>query len=231
MSEACNVDEDLLFDYLAGLLTPSQRAFIEGHPACVARTKRLAAEIAVFEAALYRVTCPTSDDLVSYQEHHLDKPQARSVSDHVRHCTLCQAELALLDAIDAIPLMSDDVASRIRRQIEAFLQPALKLQFRGQAQIYATPEVVIPISLKRSTDRSLGWTLTGELMRQDGTPFPETIERILLQHVNGGDHIAEMNQDRTFVVRHLGVGTYRLIIETIDVQFIIKTLIIGNPLT
>ncbi|RRR67032.1 MAG: hypothetical protein EI684_19655 [Candidatus Viridilinea halotolerans] len=70
---------------------------------------------------------------------------------HVAVCPHCQAEMALLAALDATPLDQPGPLARVRQVVEALLQPALALQLRGQAQIYSAPQVLVTLSLRQTT--------------------------------------------------------------------------------
>lgn len=228
MDMPCDLDEAILFAYLDDQVSAEQRLAIESRPACLARVRTIAAEIAQLEALLYRVTCPDSEQLVAYQERQLEGTPLLVLRQHLDQCQRCQEELALIEALDEVPLEVPGPLARVRQVIEAVRQSALTLQLRGQAHIYTAPQVVITLSLRQMSGKAPRWMLTGALSAADGGPFLGQVEQVSLRGDEMPDQLALLEPDGTFVVRNLPAGRYQLTIVTDHEDVLIKTLTIGE---
>lgn len=227
MEPPCTLDDDILMDYNAGLLSEEQRAAVEANPACVARARRIAAELARIEAMLYRLTCPDVDTLIAYHDRQLESTNMLVIRRHVEQCDRCREELDLLAAMDATPFEEPGLLARARRVIEAAFQPALALQLRGQAHVYAAPHVTLTLSMRRIDGGALRWTLVGELSTPDGAPFEQPVEQVVASRESAPDVRAEVDADGMFIIRDLPAGEYRLTVITPDEEIVIRSLRIG----
>ena len=228
MEQPCELEDAILFDYIAGRATPQQRSAVDRSSACRQRAQVIADEVSRIEGLLYRVTCPEPARLVDYQERRLVGTPALVVLRHLEHCAFCKEDLAILAAIDAVPLEAPHPFTRIRRAVEALLQPALSLQLRGQTQTYATPDVHITLSHRRTPGGLVRWTLSGELSTPDGGPFAGVVEQVSLQDDDTPVLEAEIEDDGAFILRNLTAGRYRLVISTSDQELTIRALAIGT---
>lgn len=228
MDTPCTLDEQILLDYAAGRLSAEQRLLVEANPDCVAQAQRLAAEIAAIEASLYRLQCPDVDTLHAYYYRELEATQHLIVHRHVEGCRFCQEELALLRVMDETPLIEPSPFERVRQVVEAILQPALALQLRGQALIYAAPEVLLTLTVRRTKQGVPQWTVIGELKMPDGAPSDQPIEQVVATITDSQTITAEIDEDGVFVIRDLPPGTYRLTVYTPDKEIVIRSLQIGN---
>ncbi|ABY33326.1 MAG TPA: RNA polymerase subunit sigma-70 [Chloroflexus aurantiacus] len=228
MGTPCTLDEQILLDYAAGRLSVEQRLLVEANPDCVAQAQRLAAEIAAIEASLYRLQCPDVDTLHAYYYRELEATQHLIVHRHVEDCLFCREELALLQVMDETPLIEPSPFERVRQVVEAILQPALALQLRGQALIYAAPEVLLTLTVRRTKQGVPQWTVIGELKMPDGAPTDQPIEQVVATVTDSHTITAEIDEDGVFVIRDLPPGTYRLTVYTPDKEIVIRSLQIGN---
>jgi DNA-directed RNA polymerase specialized sigma24 family protein len=226
MNMPCALDESILFEYVVGLVSTEQRAAIESSPACLMRAQAIAAEVARIEQLLYRVDCPEPKTLIEYQERRTEGMQALVIRKHVEHCEQCKQELAILAAIDAIPLTTTSPLKRLRSVVEAMLQPAPQLGLRGQTHIYEAPQVLITLSFSQTPGGRARWTLTGELTASDGGPYEDILEVVELHSEEYASIAADLD-DGTFTLRDVPSGRYRLVITTPDAELTIKMLSIG----
>lgn len=228
MGTPCTLDEQTLLDYATGRLSAAQRLLVEANPDCVAQAQRIAAELAAIEASLYRLQCPDVDTLHAYYYRELDATQYLIVHRHVEDCLFCKEELALLQVMDATPLIEPSPFARVRQVVEAILQPALALQLRGQALIYAAPEVLLTLTVRRTKQGVPQWTVIGELKMPDGAPADQPIEQVVASITDSQTITAEIDEEGVFVIRDLPPGTYRLTVYTPDKEIVIRSLQIGN---
>lgn len=228
MGTPCTLDEQILLDYAAGRLSAEQRLLVEANPDCVAQAQRLAAEIAAIEARLYRLQCPDVDTLHASYYRELEATKHLIVHRHIEDCRFCQEELALLRVMDETPLIEPSPFERVRQVVEAILQPALALQLRGQALIYATPEVLLTLTVRRTKQGVPQWTVIGELNMPDGAPSDQPIEQVVASMTDVHTIPAEIDEDGFFVIRDLLPGTDRLTVYTPDKEIVIRSLQLGN---
>ncbi len=66
-------------------------------PHCAARAKSLARFQQQLRAKLYRIFCPSSDDLIDYQQGLLPPDRHASITRHLAICPHCSHEAMLLD--------------------------------------------------------------------------------------------------------------------------------------
>ena len=227
MDTPCTLDEETLLNYAAGLLSAEQRLVVEANPDCVRKAQVLAAEIAAIEASLYRLHCPDVDSLHAYYHRELEATQHLVIHRHVETCRFCQEELELLRIMDETPLIEPSPLTRVRQIVEAILQPALALQLRGQALIYAASEVLLTLNTRRTTQGIPRWTIVGELRMPDGSPPDQPIEQVLAMRDDEESITAELEEDGTFILRDLAPGTYRITVCTPEKEIVIRSLKIG----
>ncbi len=227
MDTPCTLDEETLLNYAAGLLSAEQRLVVEANPDCVRKAQVLAAEIAAIEASLYRLQCPDVDSLHAYYHRELEATQHLVIHRHVETCRFCQEELEFLRIMDETPLIEPLPLTRVRQMVEAILQPALALQLRGQALIYAASEVLLTLNTRRTTQGIPRWTIVGELRMPDGSPPDQPIEQVLAMRDDEESITAELEEDGTFILRDLAPGTYRITVCTPEKEIVIRSLKIG----
>ncbi len=227
MDTPCTLDEETLLNYAAGLLSAEQRLVVEANSDCVRKAQVLAAEIAAIEASLYRLHCPDVDSLHAYYHRELEATQHLVIHRHVETCRFCQEELELLRIMDETPLIEPSPLTRVRQIVEAILQPALALQLRGQALIYAASEVLLTLNTRRTTQGIPRWTIVGELRMPDGSPPDQPIEQVLAMRDDEEPITAELEEDGTFILRDLAPGTYRITVCTPEKEIVIRSLKIG----
>lgn len=228
MQTPCDLDNETLLDYVEGLLSDAQRALVEANPACVARARRLAAEIALIEARLYRSTCPDVDTLLAYHERELESTQALVAHQHVNQCRRCREELDLLQAMDAVPFDEPAPANPIQRLAQAVLIPPLALKLRGDAPIYTTQEELIALSIARKAPGALRWNIRGEESLPDGMPLPQPVEQVFVTRDNAPPVAGEIDEDGSFVLRDLPPGLYRLTVVLPEKEIVIDPIQLGE---
>lgn len=130
--------------------------------------------------------------------------------------------------MDETPLIEPSLCERVRQVVEAILQPALALQLRGQPRIYAAPEVLLMLTMRRTKQGAPQWTVIGELRMPDGAPSDQPVEQLVASITNEHTISADIDEDGVFVIRNLPPGTYRLTVYTPDKEIVIRSLQLGN---
>lgn len=231
MTYSCMFDEAVLLDYLTGDASDEVRRNVEESSACLEAVQQLAAQIGHLLPILYRSQCPDASQLVAYQEGQLASTEQLVVHAHVMRCPMCQAELDLLNEVDAISTVPQ--AGVFRRIIEAVFQPALAMAIRGTILRYQTPEVVINLSTRKATGKPRTWSVRGELRTHDGQRVSDALEEASLQQTDAeqpdkttSHGMVEANGRFTF--QGVVAGAYRLSLLTHDEEIVIRRLVVGN---
>lgn len=230
MKNQCVYGEEILLDYLTGLASPELQQAIEHSPACLRAVQALAQEIGPWLANLQRVACPGVEQLIAYQQKQLKGPVQLVLYNHIQRCPRCQQELAILEAMDAIPLEAPP--SPLRQLIEALLRPSLALPMpvRGEVLVYHTPQVYINLSTRKNRSKARTWTLHGQLRTLNGEIIT-TVERIFLGNLEDTaipEQFGLLDDQGFFVFKDLAAGHYRLRLLTAEEEIVIRTLEIGD---
>lgn len=230
MSELCGYQEEVLLDYLTGLASAELAAAIEQSVACRQAAQALAADIGPWLPYVQHLACPDEETLVAYQQQEITGTARLVIHKHITHCPLCQGEIALLAAIDNVPLSPEP--ARIRRVIEALLRSPLALPepVRGQMLVYQTPQIYIQLSTRQSLGKPRTWTLRGQLRTPDHALLTAA-DAILLQNIAEPDAVAvdsPIDRNGFFSFKALAAGAYRLRILTADTEIVIHELMVGD---
>ncbi len=247
VQQPCSLGEDVLFDYVTGVATPDIGAAIKQSPACMVAAAYLAHELHALQGALYRMQCPDSTSLVAYHTEQLTGAKQQAIHNHVMLCPLCQEELALLDAIDAIetdeelleptaPFLRHAVEAMtgiVRTMIDAIAQPVIALGVMGEHVIYTSPHFHITINTEKGCDKPHTWTLFGDIRTPDGLLATGQIDAVLLQQLNLPNQPeveAALGEDAesTFTCEELAAGIYCMRIVTKDEEIVVHQLHVGK---
>lgn len=229
MSESCGYQEEVLLDYLTGLASAELCAAIEQSAACRQAAQALAAEIGSWLPYVQRLACPDEDTLVAYQQQEITGTVRLVLHKHIARCPFCQAEIALLAAIDAVP--SAPQPTPLRSVIEAFLLAPLAMPapVRGPLLIYQTPQVHIHLSTRQSAGKARTWTVRGQL-RTPARQLITAVEAVWLQNLDDPgvlEELTTLDSNGFFVFKGVVAGNYRLRILTADEEIVIRKLAVG----
>jgi hypothetical protein len=230
MEQRCALPDDQLLDYIQGSAAADLCAMIEQTPSCLSAARRLAAELQALKRLLHRISCPSPEVLIDYQERTLEGMQQLVVRQHLLTCPLCQEEYELLGAIDAIPLTPEP--GRVRRFFEALFQSPLGLPqpARGQVLHYRIPHLAINLSPRRVEGQGRTWTLRGQVRTAEGEQVAGLVESVLLRaHADAAvlyEGSVELNG--SFLLRGIPEGDYSLTVTTSAEEILIRQLTIGD---
>jgi hypothetical protein len=229
----CPYDETTLLDYIYGAASPEVSVAIQRSPECVEAVNTLAIEIRALTPYLRMALCPDVDTLIDFQEKRLPGVQQLVVDRHVRQCRQCQAEIAMFQAIDQVPLQ--DTPSRIKRWFEALLlHPTLAVAPARGGILYRTqirtPQIDILVSTRKASGKPRKWVIRIDLRTENGVRVTD-VESILLDSLDTPEASsipATGEVEGGFVARGLNAGRYSVRIFTGDEKIYIRELIIGD---
>lgn len=229
-AEPCPLDQATLLAYITGDATPEVRNTIMRSPACQEAVAALAREVGPLLEALYRSDCPDVATLVRYQERQLASTHQLVVRQHVAGCPVCQEEVALLAAIDQVPLPAPQ---RLRRVIEAIFQPPKHraAPLRGDMLHYQTPQIAILLSTRQAHGQARTWSLRGEARTPAGIRASGALETVFLRSLrpdDQGEQHGAVADNGTFAFQQLAPGRYSLHLLTADEEIVIRQVIVGD---
>ena len=94
------IREGVLMAFLEGEVDPSIRAHVESCPACASKVKELQQMSRTLQTGLYRIACPSPEELMKFQDGTLPPAERLVVAAHLRDCPVCPRELAELVATE-----------------------------------------------------------------------------------------------------------------------------------
>jgi len=185
-------------------------------------------------ALLYRVTCPSSEELGQYHFGILSQSQALVVARHLAECPHCVAEISGLKQYllliksdlptepikpDPVPL-SEQIGQGLRILIANLVNPPqpsfVLLGDHNGPQIYEVDEVQVSIQIENEAERPNRKALFGLVMGIDPKELvaylwrPDTIEEVATTKVN---HLGQ------FIISELEPAMYDLILENSETEF------------
>jgi len=224
MDDECHLDQDVLFAYAIGEASTTIRRAVEQSPVCLTIVQHMQQELLSLHTLLYRLECPTPEELVAYQEGRLASTDHLTTARHVAECPHCGADLRLLADIDQLPLEPEPP---LRRLVAAIFQPPLQLALRGDMLRYETPEqVVIDLKLRRVEGPVATWRLVGQV-RLPNNAAAADLEAVL-ERPDQPPHVAAVKADGRFTLESLAAGTYQLRLLLPETEIVIADLKIGD---
>lgn len=187
--------------------------------------KRLAAQ-------LYRVTCPTPDELGEYHLHMVSGSRAAAIKHHLNDCPHCQAELAQLQTYlaDLTPDIQHSLGERLQIWIARLIpsgtmgggamQPALA--WRGQDDgplMYEAGDAQLTLEVQDDPQKAGARTILGLLI---GVEPVETSAHLWQET----ERVTQVSVDEfgNFVFAGLPPGTYELIVSGPDFEIHLQEL-------
>ena len=179
-----NVD---LLAYVDGHVDTDVIEHLRSCPHCRARAQAIAKEHSILLTALYRFACPSPHELGEYQLGLLNASRSAFVSEHIKACGHCSAEVAELtrylhelepdivpSPIQAIRRLVARLAKGLSQQSTSALRPTMQPALAGVRgtepgpQVYEAGEIQIAVSVDRDpqnpgTFKALGLAAGGEL--------------------------------------------------------------------
>lgn len=226
--------EDLMA-YADGAAPPGVAEHVARCPSCSAQVAALALTQRWLQQVLYRLDCPSPQQLGDY-ELDLVAPETRTrIAQHVLDCPRCTAELAGLRAFLAVDdaLLGapdadlvgrsalDRLAGQLRRVVATLVAPPQPAYagLRGAAPpdvlTYRAGAVTITLSIGRAARRDRV-SLMGLVVRED-TETDEGAGGLARLAGAGGDaSTAEVDDLGNFVFESVPAGVYRLELDPAD---------------
>lgn len=202
---------------------------------CTRRAREFADLHGLLSKRLYRVLCPSSDELVAYQQGWLRNGQRVALRDHLRDCPHCAADLRLLVEAADVPLIAPQPRMQtLRRVIAQLLEPpslsplgpvygAMRGSAPGGQYVYRAENIEIMLDVERATGHSGRLVLFGALLRGDSPKDLNSASASLLCD----DAIvssAMLDELGNFMLDDITPGDYSLSLRLPDCEVVVEAL-------
>jgi hypothetical protein len=252
-AEGCNwpvaLDDLALIAAIDGEAGSDVMAHLRDCPYCSERAHVFENMQGLLRKQLFRMFCPSSEDLAAYQQGMLKGGQQACITEHLKECPHCTREFYLLEQLsrETLPARSppspngtSDYAhagafSGKLRQIAAKLLPAPAKPLAGaygalrgpsQASQYAyhAENLQLTLGVQRVVSRTDRRVIHGALELDDELYSVFSGATAHLSHNETLIRTAELDELGNFVLDDLAPGTYRLALRLPDREVIVESL-------
>jgi hypothetical protein len=198
---------------------------------------------------LFRMFCPTSEELAAYQQGMLNGDLQARISDHLKECPHCTREFNLLEQLssETLPARSppstggdsahahnDDLPGKLRQIAAQFPAPAAKPlvgadgALRGPSHTsqyaYHAENLQLTLGVQRVVSRADRRVIHGALELEDELYDVLSSATAHLLHNETLICTAELDELGNFVLDDLAPGTYQLALHLPDRDVIVEAL-------
>src|SRR6478672_411794 len=130
-AEGCSwpiaLDDLALIAAIDGEAEPDVMAHLRDCPYCLERAHVFENMQGLLRKQLFRMFCPTSEELAAYQQRLLNGSQRALITEHLKECPHCTREFNLLEQLagEALPARSPPAASGKSAAIHNNAQPGM----------------------------------------------------------------------------------------------------------
>jgi hypothetical protein len=251
-AEGCSwpvaLDDLALIAAIDGEAGPDVMAHLRDCPYCSERARMFEDMQGLLRKQLFRMFCPTSEELAAYQQGLLNGGQQALITEHLKECPHCTREFNLLEQLsrETLPARSPPPAngksahahngapSGKLRQIAKLLTPPAKplagaygaLRGPSQASQYAyhAENLQLTLGVQRVVSRADRRVIHGALELDDELYEGFGGATAHLSHNETLIRTAELDELGNFVLDDLAPGTYRLALRLPDREVIVEAL-------
>ena len=255
-AEGCSwpiaLDDLALIAAIDGEAGPDVMAHLRDCPYCSERAHVFADMQGLLRKQLFRMFCPSSEELAAYQQGLLNGDQQAHISEHLKECPHCSREFNLLEQLsrETLPARSpptingarmsaqphDEAAlsGKLRRVAAKLLDsPAKPLAgaygaLRGPAQAsqyaYHAENLQLTLGVQRVVNRTDRRVIHGALEVEDELYDVFSGATAHLSRNETLVRTAELDELGNFVLDDLAPGTYQLAVRLPDREVIVEAL-------
>jgi hypothetical protein len=201
---------------------------------CAERANEFAELQGLLRNHLYRMFCPSSDDLAAFQQGLLKGGQHTGVADHLAVCPHCATEVRLLAQAMSAPLVGRPPPFQwLKRVVAELVTPPARLAgaygaLRGPAHAgqyaYRAENLQITLGVQRVANRPDRRILLGALVLEDDLPDDLGRSTASLIHNDTLIVTAELDDLGNFVLDNLSPGIYSLSLRLPDREVVVESL-------
>jgi hypothetical protein len=243
------LDDLALIAAIDGEAGPEVMAHLRDCPYCSERARVFEDMQGLLRKQLFRMFCPTSEELAAYQQGLLNGDQRTLITEHLEDCPHCTREFNLLEQLsrETLPARSppptngtsahthNDVLPSKLRQIAAKLLPSPAKPFadaygalRGPSHTsqyaYHAENLQLTLGVQRVVSRADRRVIHGALELDDELYEVLSGATAHLSHNETLIRTAELDELGNFVLDDLAPGTYQLALRLPDREVIVEAL-------
>jgi anti-sigma factor ChrR (cupin superfamily) len=252
-AEGCSgpiaLDDLALIAAIDGEAGPDVMAHLRDCPHCSERAHVFENMQGLLRKQLFRMFCPTSEELAAFQQGLLKVDQRALITKHLKECPHCTREFNLLEQLagEALPARSPPSANGKSahehngalpgklRQIAAKLLPtpvkplagaygALRGPSQTSQFAYHAENLQLTLGVQRVVSRTDRRVIHGALELDDELHDAFNGATARLSHNETLIRTAELDELGNFVLDDLAPGTYRLALRLPDREVIVESL-------
>jgi len=204
-------------------------------PHCAERARDLEAIQQLLRQRLYRVLCPSTADMLAYQQGWLEESRQMQLRAHLDECPHCSGEMRLLAEAANAPPYDIEPVSALRRVVAVALKPrgrpALSPMYggvRGGAlggqYAYRADSMQLTLDVQRAVGRSGQVVLVGMLLDEDGAAHSLTHSTASLLHGEWVVTSSTIDELGSFVLEDIAPGNYSLSLRLPDREVVVEAL-------
>ncbi len=202
---------------------------------CANRAHEFADLQGLLRKRLYRMFCPTSEELAAFHQGMLDHTQCTTISKHIIDCPHCSRELRLLnEALGVPPPPRSPPAHFLRRIVARLIAPqplvpiaaygALRGSPSGAQYAYQADNMQLMLDIERAANRPGRLLLLGLLLLDDILPHGlqnATVNLLRGETIVGNSRLDDLGN---FTIDNLAPGQYSLSLRLHDREIIVESL-------
>jgi anti-sigma factor RsiW len=207
-------------------------AHLRDCPHCAQRVRDFDELQRLLRQRLYRILCPSSDDLLAYRQGWLDDRRASAISAHLRDCPHCVGEVRLLDEAAGVPPWPPPI-SQLRRVVAAALAPrpqpvavygGMRSSGHSMQYAYRAERLELMLDVQRATGRPGRVVLVGTLLDEEA--LPGETQRAIASLLEGDFVVSSAALDElgNFVLDDITPGDYSLSLRLPDLEVVVEVL-------
>ncbi|HEU5103946.1 MAG TPA: hypothetical protein VFU22_33250 [Roseiflexaceae bacterium] len=251
-AEGCNwpvaLDDLALIAAIDGEAGPDVMAHLRDCQYCAERARVFEEMQGLLRKQLFRMFCPTSDELAAYQQGLLTNDQRATITQHLKECPHCSREHKLLERItgEAQPARSPPLSqangqnsgarpTKLRRVAAKLLDMpsarplagaygALRLPSQASQYAYHAENLQLTLGVQPVVSRADRRVVHGALELDDDLfeSFDGATAHLL--HNDTLIRTAELDELGNFILDDLAPGTYQLALRLPDREVVVEAL-------
>jgi anti-sigma factor RsiW len=251
-AEGCNwpvaLDDLALIAAIDGEAGPDVMAHLRDCQYCAERARVFEEMQGLLRKQLFRMFCPTSDELAAYQQGMLSSDQRATITEHLKECPHCTREHRLLEqlASEAQPARSPPWSqsngqvnharpSKLRQLAAKLLDispatplagaySALRLPSQASQYAYHAGNLQLTLGVRPVLSRADRRVVHGALELDDA--IYETLDGVTahLLHNEALIRTAKLDELGNFILDDLSPGTYQLTLRLPDREVVVEAL-------
>lgn len=204
---------------------------------CANRAHEFADLQGLLRKRLYRMFCPTSEELAAFHQGMLEHSQYTTISKHIADCPHCSRELRLLtEALGVPPPPRSPPAPMPRRIVARLIGPqplvpiaaygALRGSPGGAQYAYQAENMQLMLDIERAANRPGRLLLLGLLLLDDSLPQGlrnATVNLLRGETIVGNSRLDDLGN---FTIDNLAPGQYSLSLRLHDREIVVESLIL-----